>query len=87
MSTQSPYETLGEYYERIYCDNSAKRGRGVNITPKCYDGGREYECTVYYNKYGIERTGPTMVLCSECRKNLRKDCRKRKYRFKSKKVK
>ncbi len=85
MSTQSPYETLGEYYERIYCDNSAKRGRGVNIRPKCYDGGREYECTVYYDKHDVETT--TMVLCSECVKNLRKDCRKHKYRFKSKKAK
>lgn len=85
MSTQSPYETLGEYFKRIYCDNSAKRGSGVNIRPKCYDGGREYECVTNYGKLEVETA--TMVLCSECRKNLRKKCRKHKYRFKSKKVK
>lgn len=85
MSTQSPYETLGEYFERTLCDNSAKRGRGISLDPKCYDGKREYECTVYYDEHGIETS--TIVLCSECTKNLKKDCRKHKYRFKSKKVK
>lgn len=85
MSTQSPYETRGEYLNRTLCDNAAKRYRGIGISPKCYDGGREYECTVYYDKHGIETS--TMVLCSECMKNLKKDCRKHKYRFKSKKVK
>lgn len=82
---QSSFETYREYQRRTLCDNSTKRGRGISLDPRCYDGGREYECTVSYDEHGIETD--TMILCSECTRNLRKDSRKHKYRFTSKKVK
>lgn len=87
MSTQSPYETYGQYQKRTLCDNSTKRGRGISLNPQCYDGRREYKCTVYYDEYHSASNSDTMTLCSECMKNLRKDCRKHKYQFESKKVK
>lgn len=79
---KSPYETYSEWKQRTFCDNAYRRGTGVSLKPQCLDGKREYECTVTYN----EVESDTMVLCSECRKHLRKEARRHGYKFKSTKL-
>jgi len=76
------FETYSEWEARTFCDNASRRGSGVGIKPQCYDGKREYECTVIYN----EVESDTMVLCSECRKQLKKEARRYGYKFKSRRL-
>ena len=90
----SPYETYSDWEKRTFCDNAYRRGRGVGVTPQCHGGKREYECTVYY--YGDGHTAKlsngkilgadTMILCAECRSNLKKETRKHGYKFQSRKL-
>lgn len=79
---KSPYETYSDWEKRVFCDNASRRGKGVSIKPQCLDGKREFECTVIYNE--VSRS--TMVLCSACRQHLKREARKHKYKFKSKKL-
>lgn len=79
MSRQSPYETYSDFLKRKLCDNSSRLGSGISLTPQCYDGKREYTCTVIYNE--VERD--TVTLCKKCRDNLRKDARRNRIGFKS----
>ena len=73
------------YHQRrpwTFCDNATRRGRGVEVYPRCTDGHREYLCTVAYND--VEQD--TMVLCRTCRDHLRRDARRHGYQFHSKKL-
>lgn len=76
------------------CDNASKNGRGIGVSPQCYDGKQEYECTIHYYSDGhVSKLSngrilgaDTMVLCSECRRQLLKEARKHHYKFQSKKL-
>lgn len=78
---QSAYETYGEFLARKLCDNSAKRGLKTGVTPRCFEGKREYKCIVHYDVHGIETM--KMTLCSDCMIRLSKDCMKRRYELKT----
>lgn len=82
---QSRHETYSQWEKRTFCDNASRRGRGISINPQCYDGKREYECTVSYDEHGTE--SDTMTLCSECRGNLGKSARRHGYTFSSRRLK
>lgn len=83
---QSAYETYGEWEKRTFYDNASRRGTGVSLK-QCYDGKREYECTVFYDKYRDPKwNSDTMVLCSECREALKREARKHGYGFQSKPI-
>lgn len=90
---QSTYETYNHWEQRTFCDNASKRGKGVSLKPQCYDGKREFECTVYYYPDGHTAKLSNgrilgydiMILCSSCKDNLRREARKHSYKFKSKK--
>ena len=91
---QSSYETYSDWEKRTFCDNASRRGSGVSVNPQCYDGKREYECTVYYYPDGHTAKlsdgrilgADTMILCAECQRNLRKEARKHNYKFESRKL-
>jgi len=80
---KSPYETYDEWEKRTFCDNASRRGTGVSLSPQCVSGKREYKCTVTYN----EVESDTMVLCSECKKALRREARKHGYKFRAEPLK
>lgn len=83
---QSSYETYSQWEKRTFCDNAARRGRGISVNPQCYDGKREYECTVFYDEYRSTSNSDTMTLCSECRDNLKKSARRHGYGFQSRRL-
>ena len=79
--SQSPYETYGEWEQRTFCDNASRRGTGIGVT-QCVDGKREFQCTVTYNKVESD----TMVLCSKCQNQLKREARKHGYKFKATRI-
>ena len=66
---QSPYETYGEFLNRTLCENSCKIHSQTNITPKCYEGKREYECIVKPNEHPDDKP-TTLTLCEDCKNAL-----------------
>ena len=80
---RSEYWTRTRWKARLFCDNSSMKELDIGLRPKCYDGGREYDCIIHFNEYDLEPS--TVVLCSECAIHLKRDCRKYGYRFQSKK--
>ena len=69
------------------CDNASSNtevnlGRGIGVTPQCYDNKQEYKVIIHYSEF--ER-GIT-YLCGECLKRLRKSARKYGYKVEWRKI-
>ena len=73
------------------CDNSSfntdvNYGRGIGLAPQCGKNIAEYDVTVIYNpKYGGTDTD-SFLLCGECLKRLRRECRKRGYKVVARRI-
>ena len=68
--------------ETTLCENSSKLTNHIGIYPQCYDGKKEYEVTVIYND--VEQD--ILYLCERCMQNLKRDCRKHRYRVRVEKA-
>jgi len=84
----SKEEWNGKAWARLpLCDNAVRNtsvnfGRGIGVTPQCYDNPAKRTVTVYYDKYQEASNSDTMSLCEECRKGLIKSARRHGYKVK-----
>ena len=74
-------ETYLEYQERTLCENSSKLTNNI-VSPKCFDGGQEYEVKVSYNDVESD----TLRLCESCMNAVKTDARRFKYEVNVKKL-
>jgi len=75
------YETYQERQHKTLCENSSMLTNNV-VTPKCYDGKKEYEVVISYN----DVENDTLFLCDACMKMIKRECRKHGYGVKTRRL-